>query len=121
MGKQEPYEVQQKCMQDLGWKNPMQQYRQGGDCLEGGCLDKDLRVSVGSKLDVKHQCALGVKKANCILECISQDCGRQVEGDDYSPLLSTGETYLRRYVQFWTPSARKTQTHWSRSSKGPPS
>lgn len=46
MGKQKPHEVQQKCMQDLGWNNPMQQ--QTGRRLFGKQLSRKGPVSLFS-------------------------------------------------------------------------
>lgn len=88
---------------------------------EAALQKKDLLVPAGNKLDMRQHRALAAKQADCILECLGQGSGQQIKEDDYSPLLSTGETHPRCYVQFWAPSARKTRTYWSRSSKGPPS
>lgn len=46
MGKQKPHEVQQKCMQDLGWNNPIQQ--QTGRRLFGKQLSRKGPVSLFS-------------------------------------------------------------------------
>ncbi|CAM2111788.1 unnamed protein product [Caretta caretta] len=64
----------------LGRKNPMHRYRLGTEWLGSSSAEKDLRVMVDEKLDVSHQCALVVKKANGILGCISRSIASRLRG-----------------------------------------
>jgi len=58
------------------------------DRLEICCAEKDVRVLVGTKLNMSHQCALAAKMVNGMLRM----CCQQVEGGDPSLLFSPGET-----------------------------
>ncbi|KAK4827787.1 hypothetical protein QYF61_021740 [Mycteria americana] len=65
-----------------------------------------LRVLMDRKVNKSQRCALAAKKASAILGHIGQCC-QQVEGGDPSPLLSTGETLLECWVQFWAPQYKR--------------
>ena len=54
----------------LGHNNPMQHYRLGEGWLESFQVAKDLRVLVGSHLNMSQQCAQAAKKVDSILACI---------------------------------------------------
>lgn len=62
--------------------------------LGGSSAEKDLGVLVGNKLDKRQLYVLAAKKANYVLDCIIQQCGQQLKGGYYSPLLSTREAHL---------------------------
>jgi len=54
----------------LGWNNPMQQYRLGADWTESCFLGISLGVLVDINLDMSQQSVLEVEKANNILGCL---------------------------------------------------
>ena len=56
----------------LGHSNSCYQYNLGDVMMDYSSVEKDLRVLVDSKLDVRQQCALAAQKANNILGCIKR-------------------------------------------------
>ena len=68
-----------------GMRNPICRPGGGLNSWKAAWQKKSMRVLVESKLKGNHQCAFAADKVNDILGCI-----REAEGEDSSPLLSTG-------------------------------
>ena len=62
----------------LVWNSPKQQYRLGSDWLECSAAEKDLGVSVDSKLDMTQQCSFAAMKAESLLGCSTTRRSRDV-------------------------------------------
>jgi len=53
----------------LGRGDPGYKYRLGNERMENCSAERDLGILVDSKLNMRQQCALAAKRANCTLEC----------------------------------------------------
>jgi len=53
--------------------SPRYKYRLGVELIEGSPADKDLRIMIDKKLDMRQQCAFTAWKADGILGCINRD------------------------------------------------
>lgn len=55
----------------VGQGNPGYMYRLGDKWMQGRPMEMDLGTLIDSKLNMHQQCAVAVKKVNCIPGCIN--------------------------------------------------
>lgn len=70
----------------------------GVNQLKSSLAGEDLEVRAASKLTMRHQCALGAKKADSLQSCIRQSAAsrlREMNSPCPVALLSPGEKYLQ--------------------------
>ena len=85
----------------LGWGEPGCTYELGDERLESSPTERDVRVCVDGKLNMSQQCALAVKRANRVLECIKHSIASRSR--EVIVPLSTAlvQPHLEYYGQFW--------------------
>ena len=91
----------------LGWSKTGHKYKLGQEWLESSRAERDLGVLVATKLNMSHQCALAVKRANRILECIKHSITSQSEEVIISLYSALVQPHLEYCVQFWAPQFKK--------------
>ncbi|GAB0175632.1 cAMP-dependent protein kinase inhibitor alpha [Grus japonensis] len=91
----------------LSENNHLYQYRLGDEWIESSPAEKDLRVLVDEKFNMRHQCALAAQKANCILGCITRNMTSRLR-EVIPPLYSAVKRpHLEYCVQLWSPQYKK--------------
>jgi len=87
----------------LAWVKPQYQYRLRDEGIERSSAE----ILMDEMLDMSHQCALAVQKANCILGCIKRRMAsrlREVILSFYSALVWP---HLEYRIQLWSPQHKK--------------
>jgi len=85
----------------LGHGNPHYQYKLEDERIEHSPAEKDLKVLVDGKPDMRQQCVLTIQKANHILACIKRSIVsrlKEVILPFYSVVVRPG--HLNTYVKF---------------------
>lgn len=73
----------------LGWGNPKDKHRLGGEWIRASIGQKDLWTFVDENLNVAQQCALTAQKGNCILGCINSSVASRARREEILPFSST--------------------------------
>ncbi|GAB0187179.1 cAMP-dependent protein kinase inhibitor alpha [Grus japonensis] len=91
----------------MGWGNPKHNYRLGREWIEISPEEKDSRILMDVKLNMRSQCALAAQKANYILGCIKRRVTSRLR-EVILPLYSTlMRPYLEYCVQLWVSQHKK--------------
>jgi len=91
----------------MGQGNPKHKFKLGGEWLESGHEEKDLRLLVDEKLNMTRQCMLAAQKTNCIWGCIKRSMAsrsREVMLPFYSALV---RPYLESCKEHWSPQHKR--------------
>jgi len=91
----------------LGWSNPKQRYRLGGEWLESSSEEKDLGVSVDERLNMTQQCVLAALKANYILGNIKGSVTSRSKAVILPLCSALMRHHLEYCIQFWRPQHKK--------------
>jgi len=91
----------------VGWGNLQYQYRLGDEGIESSPAEKDLGVLVDEKLDMRQQCMLTARKANCVLGCIKSSVASSLRGVILPLCSSLVRPHMESCIHLWSPQHRK--------------
>ncbi|KAJ7410783.1 hypothetical protein WISP_106092 [Willisornis vidua] len=87
----------------LSQGNPQPKYRLRNKAISSSPVEEDLGILIHEELDLSQQYVLSVELYPGLYK---KQCGQQVKGDSFAPLLCYGET-PPRVLQLWGPQSEK--------------
>ena len=90
----------------LGWGNPKYKYTLGDELLDSSPAEKNLRVLVDGRLDIRQQGVFAAQNANGILSCIKRVVASK-EREVIVLYFAILRPHLEHCVQVWGPQYRK--------------
>jgi len=101
-----------------GEEQPQAPGQAGVDLLESSSAERDLGVLGDDRVTMSQQRALGAKKANGILGCMSRSVGSRSGRFSSPSALPWGGPICSAVSSAGLPSSRKMRSYWRESSGG---
>jgi len=87
----------------LGQGNTGYTYKLGDERLQNSPTERDMGGWVNGKLNMRQQCALAARRANCVLGCIKYTIARWSREVTVPLCTALVWPHLEYCVQFWVP------------------